>query len=67
MSLDYPNREDWLKVRSVAPRPVKYLHVSVEVGFFYKNINSSEKTFYRTPKGEGKTYRKIHPIYTAKV
>ena len=28
MSLDYPNREDWLKIRKLAARPLKYLHMS---------------------------------------
>jgi invasion protein IalB len=28
MSLDYPNREDWLAYRTMLVRPIRYLHVS---------------------------------------
>lgn len=58
MSLDYPNREAWLAFRANAVRATKYLHVSVDVGFFYANVISFEKAYYRTPKGKGKTYHK---------
>ena len=30
MSLDYPNREDWLVVRNTRPRPGKYIHLASE-------------------------------------
>lgn len=58
MSLDYPNRADWLKVRATPRhRPNRHAHVSVQVGQI-RNPETGLIENVRTPRGQGRTYRR---------
>lgn len=53
MSLDYPDRDDWLRVRATKPRKPRYLHIST--GFIH-TLNPDGTKSIRVARG--RTYRK---------
>ena len=57
MSLDYPNRAEWLAVRATpAKRSPRYAHVSVQVAM--RRDKHGVMHPVRTPRGQGRTYRR---------
>ena len=44
MSLDYPNRADWLAIRRKATQPINYLHVSAKLVTIFNPITNQPKT-----------------------
>ena len=62
MSLDFPNRSDWLKLRQVQPKSPRVLHVSARL---IPVTNELGRVVSLQVERPGRTYRKANRVTRA--
>jgi len=60
MSLDYPNRDEWLAARATPRKlpPRGYLHVSTRINFVFKSLSRAGVTYNIGRNAAKRTKRK---------